>query len=61
MEPGTDEAHAHKRRRLVFVLAACQGAIGRLDPDDLGELGLITRLQEIVEVVEADLTLTSQQ
>ena len=41
--------------RLIFVQAACLGAISRLDPDDLDELGLITRLQEIVEMVGADL------
>jgi hypothetical protein len=31
------------------------GAIGRLGPDGLDELGLITRLQEVAEIIEADL------
>ena len=35
---------AQQRPRLIFVLSACQGAIERLDPDDLDELGLIMRL-----------------
>jgi hypothetical protein len=43
------------RRRLIFVLSACQGAIERLDPVDLDELGPIMRLEEIATKVEADL------
>lgn len=46
---------AHQRRLLIFVLAACQSAIERLDADDLDELGLIMRLEEIAEMVETDL------
>jgi hypothetical protein len=40
---------------LIFVLSACQGAIERLDPVDLDELGPIMRLEEIATMVEADL------
>lgn len=46
---------AQQRRRLIFVLSACQGAIERLDPLDLDELGLIMRLEEVAGMVEADL------
>jgi hypothetical protein len=46
---------AQQRRRLIFALSACQGAIERLDPDDLDELGLIMRLHEIAAMVETDL------
>jgi hypothetical protein len=49
------EAEADRRRALMVVHAACMTAIGRLDPDDLDQLGLIVRLQEICEMVEADL------
>lgn len=54
MDRAASDVHA-KRRRLVFVLSASVGAIERLDSDDLDELGLITRLQEIVEMVESNL------
>ncbi len=51
----TSEQRAKQRRSLIFVFSACEGAISRLDPDDLYQLGLITRLQEIIELVERDL------
>jgi hypothetical protein len=49
------DAIATQRRRLIFVHSACVAAIDRLDENSVDELGLITRLQEIVEMVEADL------
>jgi len=49
------EERARQRRSLIFVFSACQGAMARLDPDDLYQLDLITRLQEIVDLVEEDL------
>ncbi|HZS58986.1 MAG TPA: hypothetical protein VFA43_06930 [Gemmatimonadaceae bacterium] len=49
------DKQAEQRRRLIFVRAICLSAIDRLDPDDLEELGLITRLQEIAEMIESDL------
>jgi hypothetical protein len=62
MESGPTDARVKRRRRMIFVLSACLGAINRLDPDELEELGLITRLQEVVEMVESDLEhLASQE
>lgn len=52
-DPG--DARTQQIRRLIFVQSVCIGAIDQLDPDDLGELGLITRLQEIIDMVERDL------
>ena len=49
------DQQAEQRRRLIFVRAICLSAIDRLDPDDLDELGLITRLQEIAEMIGGDL------
>jgi hypothetical protein len=51
----SQDEDARRRRRLIFVLSACQGAIERLDPVDLDELGPIMRLEEIATMVEADL------
>lgn len=54
VDADSSEANVRKRRRLVFAHSACQGAISRLDPDDRNELDLITRLQEVLELVEAE-------
>jgi len=40
---------------LILVRAASETAIDRLDPDDLDDLGLILRLQELTELLDADL------
>jgi hypothetical protein len=55
MDSDDSDKQAEQRRRLIFVHAICLSAIDRLDPDDLDELGLITRLQEIAEMIESDL------
>jgi hypothetical protein len=55
MHGEASDEHVQKRRRLISAQAACLSAISRLDPDDLYELGLIIRLQEIADMVEADL------
>ena len=49
------EADAERRRALIVVRAASETAIDRLDPGDLDDLGLILRLQELTEFLDADL------
>ena len=51
----TTDADAERRRSLILVLAACKTAIDRLDPDDVDQLGLITGLDELCDLVASDL------
>ena len=49
------EATAELRRAMILVLASCRTLIDRLDPDDLDQLGMITRVDEVCELIETDL------
>jgi hypothetical protein len=49
------DAEADLRRAMIVATAACWTLIERLDPDNLDQLGLIVRLQELCEFLEQDL------
>ena len=43
----------------VIALAACQTLLGRLDPDDPGQLDLIGRLDAVCIALQSDLERSS--
>lgn len=49
------EATAQVRRAMIVAVAACRTLSAKLDPDDLHNLGLIIRLDEMCELIEGDL------